>query len=284
MAGTSTFSVGPEPLAPPETGRIPILLPRPRLRPASEVAPRPKERLFPVAPALFRWLERRFVPGAATRLAGPSSLVSGFASFLLAAVTAEEGTVSLRDGANRFAPYTIVAVGRRWGLAGDPLLERIRLARAFTAHQMVTLLETWMDEEAGTAVPADLFVAGDPALLFASEEEVQPYERAALLPHVARCLARLLASVRRPMLLIEYAEAPGYPWETDGVPVHETLRLSAAPQGGARLDAVRAGEHLELVRLAGGQHHLEEFASEPELPSEGGIEPWDAPSPPTMMH
>jgi hypothetical protein len=263
----------------PVPGSSAILLPRPLLRPASELVREGRGRLFPLAPHLYGWLERRFAPGQATLLTGPAGDVHGFLSFLLAAVAAAEGQVSLRDGANRFSPYQIAALARRWNVPVGELLDRIRLARAFTAHQMVTLAETWRDDEVGEATPADLLVAGDPALLFA-EEDVEPYERAALLPHVARCLTGLLRSTGRPLLLVRYSAQGDFPWEEAGLPVHEHLRLVPGLSGGVRLEAPRDRERLELLALEPHQHHLEEYETDPAAAG-GGVEPWDGPSLPT---
>lgn len=262
----------------PTPGSSAILVPRPLLRPASELAREGRGRLFPLAPHLYGWLERRFAPGEATLLSGPAGDVHGFLSFLLAAVAAAEGQVSLRDGANRFSPYQVAALARRWNVPVGELLDRIRLARAFTAHQMVTLAETWRDDEVGEATPADLLVAGDPALLFA-EEDVEPYERAALLPHVARCLKRLLASTGKPLLIVRYSDQGDFPWEEAGVSTHEHLRLVPG-EAGVRLEAPRDRETLELLELAPHQHHLEEYETDPAAAG-GGVEPWDGPSLPT---
>jgi hypothetical protein len=262
-------------------GSSAILLPRPLLRPASELARAPRGQLFPLAPHLYSWLERRFAPGEATYLSGPAGAVHGFVSFLLAAVAAAEHTVSLRDGANRFSPYAIAALARRWDVPVEDLLLRIRLARAFTAHQMVTLAETWRDDEVAESIPADLLVAGDPSLLFA-EEEVEPYERDALVPYVARCLKDLLRVTNLPLLLVRYSALGDFEWEGGGVPFHEVLTLRPSESGGVLLEAGRARERLEILELAPHQHHLEEYELDPAAAG-GGVEPWDGPSLPTAM-
>lgn len=275
--GTLPRAYALSPLPGTEGAPPPILLPEPLLAPAVRFATARRERLFPVAPGLFGWLERRFVPGRATRLQGPTPLVAGFVSFLIAAVAATGGTVSLRDGANRFAPYTLAALGRRWEVPADTLLERVRLARAFTAHQMVTLIETWADDEVAEPVAADLLVAGDPATLL-EQEEVLEYERAALLPYVAGRLGRLAATLRRPLLFVRYGDSEPFDWAAHGLALFETLTL--APRGaGAFVTAERGGERLELVPLAPHQRHLEEFEEDPAAP--GGIERWDGPFPRT---
>ncbi|MCI4348973.1 MAG: hypothetical protein L3J93_01975 [Thermoplasmata archaeon] len=257
---------------------FPILLPRPLLYPASRIAQAERGRLFPSSPGIFRWLEPKFVPGRATHLRGPPALVSGFLSFLLAAIAAAEGTVSVRDGANRFAPYTIAALGRLWKVSADELLDRIRIARAFTAHQMVTLLETWADDEVGEAVPADLLVAADPSALL-EQEEVLDYERAALRPYLARRLGQFARALHRPLLLVRYGPDDGIPWEEHGLPTGATLRLVPHGPGSVRVEAGATEESLELVALAPHQRHLEAYETDPA--AYGGIERWDGPSLPT---
>jgi hypothetical protein len=255
----------------------------PELRSAAEFAVPHEGSPFLFRPGLLGWIAPRLVPGAATRLTGPAAETSALLSFLLASAAAAGRTVSLRDGANRFSPYTIARIGRRWEPPPGGLLTRIRLARAFTAHQMVTLAENWAEDEAGAAPPADLLVASDPTALFASEEEVEPYERAALLPHLARCLRRLLAATRRPLLLVEYTGSPGLPGG-EGLPLHETIRLRPrAGAGGAWLEAREAGDRIELLPIPAHQRHLEEFADDGIAADRTGgrIDRWDVPFPPT---
>lgn len=256
-----------------------LLVPTP-FRPASSLTgPLPRGCLFPPVPGIFPWLERRFLPGEMTVLQGPSSSVRGFLPFLLAAVVAQGGTVSLRDGARGFAPYEVGALARRWGSPVAEALARIRVARAFTVHQLVTLMETWGEEEAAASPPSDLLVAHEPFALF-HDPDVQEYERAALLPHLDRVTARLLRSTKRPLLRVRYdmgadepvADGPGpRPWET--------LRLVPRREGGVVLEATRSREALDLVALAAHQRPLEDF--DDVGATAGGIQRWDARSPPT---
>jgi hypothetical protein len=49
--------------------------------------------------------------------------------------------VIVLDGANRFNPYTISSFAKKSLISPENLLKRIRIARAFTCYQMVTLIE-----------------------------------------------------------------------------------------------------------------------------------------------
>lgn len=247
-----------------------FLLPRPELRTAADLREERALHLFPSAPALFPWLERAFAPGQVTGLVGPPALVSGFVPFLLAAVAARGGEVSLREGANRFSPYAVGALARRWGVAPDEVLRRIRLARAFTAHQMVTLVDSWSDALLSRHVLPSLLVASDPTLL-CQDADVPPDESVALQVHMAEVLGRLVRSLRRPLLLTqERAGArivfPGL--SRVGPPVHETLRLLYGRDGVVHLSAEKRNETVSLLCLPPHQRHLEEF-DETALPVPG---------------
>ncbi|MDE1819360.1 MAG: hypothetical protein KGJ23_03450 [Euryarchaeota archaeon] len=262
-----------------------FLLPCPELREASELKGRAREplRLFPAAPALFPWLERAFAPGKATALVGPPTLVSGFLPFLLAAVASHGGEVSLRDGSNRFSPYAVGALSRRWAVDPNEVLGRIRLARAFTAHQMVTLVETWADTLLSRHVLPSLLVASDPTIL-CQDAEVPPDESVALQMHMAEVLGRLARSLRRPLLLTQERTGgrlvfPGF--AKSGPAVQETLRLLHGPDGAVELIAQERNDTLTLLVLAPHQRHLEEFdtdaplASGPRIDRPTEVTPWD---------
>jgi hypothetical protein len=262
-----------------------FLLPHPELRTAaSELQDAQLLRLFPASPALFPWLERSFAPGKVTGLVGPPALVSGFVPFLIAAVAARGGEVSLREGANRFSPYAVGALARRWGASPEEVLHRIRLARAFTAHQMVTLIEGWSDSLLSRHVLPSLLVASDPTLL-CQDADVPPDESMALQVHMAEVLGRLTRSLRRPLLLTQERTGarlvfPGL--NRVGPPVHETLRLLYGRDGVVHLSAEKRDETVSLLALPPHQRHLEEF-DETALPVPGverldrptEVTPWD---------
>jgi len=59
----------------------------------------------------------------------------------LVAVLALDGSVSVLAGGNRFDAYQVARAIRRQTHELEPALARVRIARAFTAYQMVALLE-----------------------------------------------------------------------------------------------------------------------------------------------
>ena len=154
--------------------------------------------LLPSSPALFPWLARRFAPGEATLWVGPRPAVEPILELLYAGNAAAHGRVSLLEGANRFHPYRIGELGRSLGVDATETLRRIRLARAFTAYQMVALVDGWAAE--ARRHPPTLLIGHDLPALFA-DDEVPAEERTALLRHIAHALAPLLREVRVPLLL-----------------------------------------------------------------------------------
>ena len=257
----------------------PSRLPRLELRSARR--PTKPTALFPARPAIFPWLEAAFVPGTATRLIGPTELVGGFLPFVLTSIAATGQEVSLRDGGNRFSPYVLGALSRHLDVAPQEVLARISLARAFTAYQMVTLIERWADSAASQEPAPSLLVASDPSVIF-DAEEVAPDERSALLAHVASCLGRLVRAARVPLLVTGGTPATPFPgWERGGPPVHETLRLVPRHRGVTVLVAERRAASLRLVALAADQHRLDEFGTVEETTdgSPGGGALWDGPFP-----
>ena len=108
------------------------------------------------------------------------------AAYLMGQFSLQGKSVVLVDASQSFDPYLVARVGRWAGTSPRILLERIRLSRAFTCHQLVTLLcETLPGEKRSEP----LFVLG-PGLLF-YDEQVPLKERQALFRQVVRSLAAL---------------------------------------------------------------------------------------------
>jgi hypothetical protein len=71
-------------------------------------------------------------------------------------ITTDGYAVWVLDGANSFNAYVVARLARRWGYAPEPILERIKLSRAFTCYQMKELvtrrLASPLDPPQGTAI------------------------------------------------------------------------------------------------------------------------------------
>ena len=231
--------------------------------------------LLPSEPALFSWLARRFAPGEVTLWVGPGAAVEPVLELLYAGNAVVRGRVSLLEGANRFHPYRIGELGRALGIDATRTLAGVRLARAFTAYQMVALVDGWAAET--RRHPPTLLVGHDLPALFAADEV--PYEeRTALLRHVARTLALLLRTIHRPLLLtLGPGGAEGFPGLADEGPRWSDLVTFARGPSTLRLRSLRDDQRLTLVPRPPGQRGLDEF---------GGISveeviAWDVPPRPT---
>jgi Rad51 len=230
----------------------------PRLR----FAPRSRRRssgraLLPSEPALFPWLARRFAPGEATLWTGARVAVEPILELLYAGSARARGQVSLLEGANRFHPYRVGELGRSLGVDATETLHRLRLARAFTAYQMVALVDGWAAE--ARRHPPTLLVAHDLPALFAADE-IPDDERAALLRHVARTLRALTESVHVPLLVTldpgGFERFPGL--AEDGPRWCDYLSFVRRP-GTLSVRALRDDARLAFVPRPAGQHGIEEF-------------------------
>jgi hypothetical protein len=225
------------------------------------LAPRPRRvRLapfLPSEPAIFPWLARRFAPGEATLWTGPRLAVEPILELLYAGSALARGRISLLEGANRFHPYRIGELGRSLGLDATETLARIRLARAFTAYQMVALVDGWAAEV--RRHPPSLLIGHDLPALF-TDDEIPKEEQAALLRHIARALSALMREVRIPLLLTLGPEGfAGFPGLADEGPRWCDFVSFARGPGTLRLRALRDDARLRLVPRPAGQHGIEEF-------------------------
>jgi hypothetical protein len=111
----------------------------------------------------------------------------GLAVYLSAFAAARGFEVLVADGANAFDPYTVSRFARGEGLPPEALLKKILVARAFTCHQLATLVRERLETRVSAEKPSLIALLG-PATLFADEDV--PGEEAALL------FRKMLAGVR----------------------------------------------------------------------------------------
>jgi len=93
------------------------------------------------------------------------------------------------DAANRFDPYRLVREAVRGNLAPREALTRVRVARAFTSHQLLRLLKETFP--ARLAAGSLVLVLGPVSLFY--DEQVPWGERRRLFQDLMRLLARIKA-------------------------------------------------------------------------------------------
>ena len=75
-------------------------------------------------------------------------------------ITTDGYAVWVLDGANSFNAYVVARLARRWGFAPEPILERIKLSRAFTCYQMKELVTRRLASALGPSHGTAIFCLG----------------------------------------------------------------------------------------------------------------------------
>ncbi len=110
------------------------------------------------------------------------------------------------DGGNIFSPYLLADYARRLGLSPRTVLENVRASRAFTCHQLKTLV-TEKVKVATLAYDAYLVIVTDAAFLF-QDSEVKPREAYAIFDRMAACLKQLSRNLDI-MVVVTTSSLPG---------------------------------------------------------------------------
>ena len=63
------------------------------------------------------------------------------------------------DGGNAIEPYTLSALCKRFGFDAHEMLSMVNIARAFTAYQLVSLIDDTLGKEVGRGSPAMIIVS-----------------------------------------------------------------------------------------------------------------------------
>jgi len=100
---------------------------------------------------------------------------------------ARNAPVWVVDAANRFDPYGLVREAARRRLSPQAALSRVRVARAFTSHQLVRLLEETFP---ASLAPGSLVLVLGPVSLF-YDEQVPLSERRRLFQELVMHLTRI---------------------------------------------------------------------------------------------
>lgn len=267
----------PEPFRPQERApRPPISGFAPPLARRGTPRARAPTRLLPSAPSLFPWIARHLAPGEATVWTGAPRTVAALLELLYAGSAAAGGRISLLEGANRFDPYRIGELGRALGVDATETVRRIRLARAFTAYQMVALVDRWAAEVRRDR--PSLLVGHDlPSLCH--DAEIPEEEQDGLLAHMARSLRTVAERAGVPLLLTLGEDGTaGFPTlARDGPRWCDYIRLERRSST-LRLEALRDGGRFSLVPRPAGQAGLEQFVEG----ADREVMAWDAPFRPTV--
>ena len=148
-----------------------------------------------------RHISRPLASGPWPLVPGPwplalSLLVFGASMRPLTAAAAAWGVaqglqVFVVDAANRFDPYQLAREGRKRGLPPDQVLSRVQVARAFTCHQLVQLVQEGLPAALAGVERALVIILGPCSLFY--DEQVPITERRRLF----RTLVGALAGIKQ---------------------------------------------------------------------------------------
>jgi Rad51 protein len=111
-----------------------------------EVRSETRKALTTSVPTLDRLLGS-FEAGKVTLIDSGSDFVFHLTTLLCVRAVMEGGSVVFVDGGNSVDPHGMVALGKRAGLTREEVLPKVHVARAFTCHQMTTLLLDMLDRK-----------------------------------------------------------------------------------------------------------------------------------------
>ncbi|HYS71806.1 MAG TPA: hypothetical protein VEM95_05225, partial [Thermoplasmata archaeon] len=116
------------------------------------VVPEARTEARPALTTLVPTLDRILGPferGKITLVDSGSNFVFHLTTLLCVRAVMEGHEVVFLDGGNSVDPHGMVALGKRVGLTRDEVLPRVHVARAFTCHQMTTLILDMLDGKLG---------------------------------------------------------------------------------------------------------------------------------------
>lgn len=218
-------------------------------------------------------------PGALTLLDHDGGAAADVLYSYMADAAVMGRLVLVADGANFLDVYRLATAARRRAAARLPdasrrelaayeelVLERVRVARGFTAHQLQAIVEDGLPAQADETV--GLLVA--PGLLdMHLDDELSREESRALSARLLQSLRRLSARLHVPALVANRALAPtsAHPLRVlleESVDEHVLLRHT--PGGGLGIQLPRRGA--SFLAPAPGRTRLEDFlAPEPQAPA-----------------
>jgi hypothetical protein len=151
-----------------------------------------QQRLHSPGPAEAGWRTR----ASLSLLAGPS-FVLDLGTTLAGRVVLSGRTVLYVDGANAFDPYILSRLARNAGQPPKAVMQRLHLTRAFTCHQLETLVVERLPSAIVQYRPGLVVISGWSHLFH--DENVPAREAFRLLQNTARRI-RLLAEAGQPIL------------------------------------------------------------------------------------
>jgi hypothetical protein len=131
-----------------------------------------------------------FEAGKITLLDSGSDFVFHLTTLLCVRAVMEGESVVFVDGGNSVDPHGMVALGKRAGLVRDEVLPRVHVARAFTCHQMTTLILDVLDKKLEETAAGFVVLACLPEMYL--DEDVEVGEAHQLFQRSARAIRQVV--------------------------------------------------------------------------------------------
>lgn len=217
-----------------------------------------------------------FEAGKITLIDSGSDFVFHLTTLLCVRAVMEGREVVFLDGGNSVDPHGMVAVGKRAGLTREEILPRVHVARAFTCHQMTTLVLDMLDKKleetgAGFAVFACL-----PEMFL--DEDVERGEAHQLFQRSARALRRTVEERQVVGLVTNAGLAKLYRRRSIRRQLYESvdrvIRVTHR-KGGVRIDRLDTGTSEWYAAVPPNQMTLDDFHhTAPRILGLEGTEGW----------
>ncbi len=132
-----------------------------------------------------------FEAGKVTLIDSGSDFLFHLTTLLCVRAVMEGEDVVFVDGGNSVDPHGMVALGKRAGLTRDEVLSRVHVARAFTCHQMTSLVLDMIDKKIEETRAGLLVLACLPEMYL--DEDVEVGEAHQLFQRSVRTIRRTVA-------------------------------------------------------------------------------------------
>jgi len=148
------------------------------------------ERVLNTSIAPIDDIIRGFRPSTTTLLDSDTKYASELLHTLCVHALAEfDEEVIWIDGGNAIDPYTLSALCKRRGLDRHELLSMVNVARAFTAYQLVSLVDVFLDKEARESSPSTIIISSISDMFM--DKDVRRSESHQLLRECAKEIGRV---------------------------------------------------------------------------------------------
>jgi len=207
------------------------------------------------------WLCGGFKAGELTLVDGNSSLIAALPDQLCATTyrTFHSETIYI-DAGMRANPYQIARYARQLELDQREVLQNVLLSRAFTVHQLSTILHDLLEPMLQSHNPRTLLIGMLPALYH--DPELSRREAQTLLLQDLQKIQQLTTTYRLITVCTNLDVMPLSPSKGLGKTLYENvteiIRIKHIEQR-ISLELCKAQKSTSIVREANGQRHLEAF-------------------------